>query len=112
MDSNSLFRKVLIFGNMSKLKTKVGFIHWLGPDMSIKVLTHLAVPCHLVCVSADSSSWHRFAIENGLYKELCLKLFQFGIIRCSEVDNMIEPGSDVLAIILIGSVLQEFIKSV
>ncbi|XP_061374531.1 F-box protein At4g00755-like isoform X2 [Gastrolobium bilobum] len=74
------------------------FIDLLGPDMSVKILTHLDDPCDLVRVSTVSSSWHRFVIENGLCKQLCLKKFpEFtGVAHVIEVDNMIEPVSNVL----------------
>nr|KYP61965.1 hypothetical protein KK1_016480 [Cajanus cajan] len=43
---------------MSKVTNKMDFIQLLGPDMSIKILTHLDDPCDLIWVSVVSSSWH------------------------------------------------------
>ncbi|KAL2998977.1 hypothetical protein AAZX31_09G132600 [Glycine max] len=78
---------------MSEVKNKVDFIQLLGPDMSIKILTHLDDPCDLIRVSAVSSSWHRFVIEQGLCKQLCLKMFPeiSGVAHIVELDNIIEP---------------------
>ncbi|KAE9621021.1 hypothetical protein Lal_00019193 [Lupinus albus] len=81
---------------MSEVKNKFDFIQWLGPDMSIKILTHLDDPCDLAHVSSVSSSWHQFVIENGLCKKLCLKMFPeiSAVAHIIEVDNMIEPVSN------------------
>ncbi|KAK6936415.1 F-box domain [Dillenia turbinata] len=51
------------------------FIHWLPPDMTVKILMYLEDPSDLVRVSAVSSSWRRFVIANGLCKQLCLRMF-------------------------------------
>lgn len=45
---------------MPKMDNSGDFIYWLGPDMSIKILTHLDDPSDLVRVSAVSRLWHRF----------------------------------------------------
>lgn len=58
--SASACYQFVILGNMSEVRNKMDFIQLLGPDMSIKILTHLDDPCDLVRVSAVSSSWHRF----------------------------------------------------
>ncbi|KAL1357517.1 hypothetical protein HN51_009409 [Arachis hypogaea] len=83
---------------MSEVKNKLDLLQWLGPDMSIKVLTHLDDPCDLVRVSTLSRSWHQFVIENGLCKHLCLKMFPelSGVGHVIEVENMIEPVSNML----------------
>ncbi|KAK7380255.1 hypothetical protein VNO78_32761 [Psophocarpus tetragonolobus] len=83
---------------MSEMKNKVDFIQLLGPDMSIKILTHLDDPCDLIRVSAVSSSWHRFVIKNGLCKQLCVKMFPEipGVARIIELDNTIDPLSNPL----------------
>ncbi|QHO25391.1 F-box protein [Arachis hypogaea] len=82
---------------MSEVKNKLDLLQRLGPDMSIKVLTHLD-PCDLVRVSTLSRSWHQFVIENGLCKHLCLKMFPelSGVRHVIEVENMIEPVSNML----------------
>ncbi|KAG4952538.1 hypothetical protein JHK82_045434 [Glycine max] len=83
---------------MSEVRNKVDFIQLLGPDMSIKILTHLDDPCDLIRVSSVSSSWHRFVIEHGLCKQLCLKMFPeiSGVAHIIELDNIIEPLSNTL----------------
>ncbi|TKY45121.1 F-box protein [Spatholobus suberectus] len=83
---------------MSEVKNNMDFIQLLGPDMSIKILTHLDDPCDLIRVSAVSSSWHRFVIEHGLCKQLCLKMFPeiSGVAHIIELDNIIEPISNTL----------------
>ncbi|MED6219391.1 hypothetical protein PIB30_035396 [Stylosanthes scabra] len=86
---------------MSEVKSKLNFMQWLGPDLSMKILTHLDDPCDLIRVSTLSRSWHKFVIEYGLFKQLCLKKFpeisaHSSVVRIIEVDNMIEPVSDML----------------
>ncbi|KAK7314976.1 hypothetical protein VNO77_33508 [Canavalia gladiata] len=83
---------------MSEVRNKVDFIRLLGPDMSIKILTHLDDPCDLIRVCAVSSSWHQFVIENGLCKQLCLKMFPeiSSVAHIFELDNMVEPVSNTL----------------
>ncbi|CAJ1952654.1 unnamed protein product [Sphenostylis stenocarpa] len=83
---------------MSEVNNKVDFIQLLGPDMSIKILTHLDDPCDLIRVSAVSSSWHRFVIEHGLCKQLCLEMFPeiSGVAHIIEVYNIIEPLGNTL----------------
>ncbi|XP_059451670.1 F-box protein At4g00755-like [Corylus avellana] len=78
---------------MPKMDNGRDFIQWLGPDMSIKILTHLDDPSDLVRASSVSSSWHRFVIEHGLCKQLCLKMFPeiSSATHIIEVKNMIEP---------------------
>jgi hypothetical protein len=78
---------------MPKMDNGRDFIQWLGPDMSIKILTHLDDPSDLVRASSVSSSWHRFVIEHGLCKQLCLKMFPeiSGATLIIEVTNLIEP---------------------
>ncbi|RDX90859.1 F-box protein, partial [Mucuna pruriens] len=90
-----IFRSTL---SLLKVKNKVDFIQLLGPDMSIKILTHLDDPCDLIRVSAVSSSWHRFVIEHGLCKQLCLKMFPdiTDITRIIELENIIEPLGNTL----------------
>ncbi|KAF7813251.1 F-box protein [Senna tora] len=78
---------------MSEVEKNWDFIHWLVPDLSIKILTYLDDPCDLVRVSSVSSAWHQFVIENGMCKKLCLKKFPelSGVAHVIEVDNVIEP---------------------
>ncbi|XP_058757102.1 F-box protein At4g00755-like [Vicia villosa] len=83
---------------MSKVKTNLDLIQWLGHDMSIKVFSYLDNPRDLVCASAVSSSWNDFVIENGLCKELCLKMIPelSSVVRTIEGDNLIEfDGNNV-----------------
>ncbi|KAK2421011.1 F-box protein [Trifolium repens] len=84
---------------MFEVKSKMDFIQWLGPDMSIKVLSYLDDPCDLVRVSSVSRSWNRFVIENGLCKQLFFEMFPeiSDVVDSVEVDNMmIEPLSSML----------------
>ncbi|KAK4283147.1 hypothetical protein QN277_000131 [Acacia crassicarpa] len=78
---------------MSEVENNGDFIRWLGPDLSIKILSHLEDPRDLGRVSAVSGSWHQFVVENGLSKQLCLKHFPelSTASNVIEVDNMIEP---------------------
>ncbi|PNX97326.1 F-box protein at4g00755-like protein, partial [Trifolium pratense] len=80
---------------MSSMKTNMDFIQWLGPDLSIKVFSCLDDPGDLVRVSAVCSSWEHFVIENGLCKQLCLKMIPevSGVVPSIEY-YMIEPDSD------------------
>ncbi|PPR96019.1 hypothetical protein GOBAR_AA24662 [Gossypium barbadense] len=68
------------------------FIELLGPDISTKILMNLVSPSDLIRVSLVSSSWHQFVIENGLGKQLCLKLFPeiSGIVHTIEMNNLID----------------------
>nr|KJB52835.1 hypothetical protein B456_008G279900 [Gossypium raimondii] len=68
------------------------FIELLGPDISTKILMNLVNPSDLIRVSLVSSSWHQFVIENGLGKQLCLKLFPeiSGIVHTIEMNNLID----------------------
>jgi hypothetical protein len=59
--------QTMIFGKMFEVKSKMDFIQWLGPDMSIKVLSYLDDPCDLVRVSFVSRSWNRFGKPFDLY---------------------------------------------
>ncbi|XP_058757099.1 F-box protein At4g00755-like isoform X2 [Vicia villosa] len=88
----------LILEKMSKVKTNLDLIQWLGYDMSIKVFSYLDNPGDLVRASAVSSSWNDFVIENGLCKQLCLKMIPeiSAVVRSIEVDNMIESDGDKL----------------
>ncbi|KAL5080996.1 hypothetical protein RYX36_009417 [Vicia faba] len=82
----------LILEKMSKVKTNLDLIQWLGHDMSIKVFSYLDNSRDLVRASAVSSSWNDFVIENGLCKQLCLKKIPeiYGVVRTIEVDNLFE----------------------
>ncbi|GMY07088.1 F-box protein At4g00755-like [Fagus crenata] len=78
---------------MRRMDNRYDFMQWLGPDMSIKILTHLDDPSDLVRACSVSISWQRFIIEHGLCKQLYLKFFpEISSARhVSEVENMIEP---------------------
>ncbi|KAJ9679254.1 hypothetical protein PVL29_021242 [Vitis rotundifolia] len=68
------------------------FIHWLGHDMSIKILMCLEDPSDLVRVSAVSRLWRQFVVENGLSKQLCLRMLpeMSSFAGAIEINNMIE----------------------
>ncbi|KAL0002562.1 hypothetical protein SO802_016343 [Lithocarpus litseifolius] len=51
------------------------FLNCLDPDMSVQILMYLKDPSDLVCVSSVSRSWRDFVIANGLFKQLCLRMF-------------------------------------
>ncbi|MED6182807.1 hypothetical protein PIB30_032137 [Stylosanthes scabra] len=85
---------------MSEVKNKLDFMQWLGPDISMKILTHLDDPCDLIRVSTLSRSWHKFVIEYGLCKQFCMKKFpeisaHSAVAHTIEVDNMVEPLTDM-----------------
>ncbi|KAK9291392.1 hypothetical protein L1049_019339 [Liquidambar formosana] len=69
------------------------FLHWLGPDISIQILMFLDDPSDLARVTAVSRSMRRFVIENGLCKQLCLRMFPeiSSVAHDIEVKNVIEP---------------------
>ncbi|KAH7839804.1 hypothetical protein Vadar_009102 [Vaccinium darrowii] len=69
------------------------FIQWLGPDIAIKILTCLEDPSDLVRLCSVSGSWRQFGIENGLSKQLCLRMFPeiSSASHVLEIKNMIEP---------------------
>ncbi|KAL6509481.1 hypothetical protein OROGR_022791 [Orobanche gracilis] len=71
------------------------FIHWLGQDMSLKILMCLKEPSYLIRTSAVSHSWCQFVITNGLCKKLCLKMFPeaSSFARVIEITNTVEPVS-------------------
>ncbi|WJX71377.1 hypothetical protein P8452_55376 [Trifolium repens] len=83
---------------MSIMKTNMDFIQWLGRDLSIKVFSCLDDSRDLIRASAVCSSWGDFVIENALCKQLCLKKVPevAGVVFSIEVDNVIEPDSDML----------------
>ncbi|KAF3433026.1 hypothetical protein FNV43_RR24128 [Rhamnella rubrinervis] len=78
---------------MRKMDSGCDFIQWLGPDMSIQILEHLDDPSDIVRVSAVSRLWHQFAIENGLSRQLCLRMFPeiSSAAHVIEANNKIEP---------------------
>ncbi|KAF8379427.1 hypothetical protein HHK36_028862 [Tetracentron sinense] len=81
------------------------FLHWLGTDVSIKILMYLEDSSDLVRVSSVSRSWHQFVLRkdfdtslyavigNGLCKLLCLRRFPevSSVARVIEINNKIEP---------------------
>ncbi|GAU40162.1 hypothetical protein TSUD_292670 [Trifolium subterraneum] len=81
---------------MSTMKTNMDFIQWLGPDLLIKVFSCLDDPGDLVRVSAVCSSWEHFVVENGLCKQLCLKVIPevSGVVPRIE-RFVIEPDRDM-----------------
>ncbi|GMJ03544.1 hypothetical protein HRI_004023600 [Hibiscus trionum] len=67
------------------------FIQLLGPNVSMKILMNLVNPSDLIQVCLVYSSWRRFVIESGLFKQLCLKLFPeiSGVIHTIEANDLI-----------------------
>ncbi|KAM3698620.1 hypothetical protein ACJW31_06G201400 [Castanea mollissima] len=53
----------------------VDFLNCLDLDMSVQILMYLKDPSDLVCVSSVSRPWRDFVIANGLFKQLCLRMF-------------------------------------
>nr|XP_023898815.1 F-box protein At4g00755-like [Quercus suber]POE52788.1 f-box protein [Quercus suber] len=51
------------------------FLNCLDLDMSVQILMYLKDPSDLVRVSSVSRSWRDFVIANGLFKQLCLRMF-------------------------------------
>ncbi|XP_058104788.1 F-box protein At4g00755-like isoform X2 [Magnolia sinica] len=51
------------------------FLDYLGPDISIKVLTYIDDPSDLVHMTSVSRFWRQFTIENGFCKKLCIRMF-------------------------------------
>jgi hypothetical protein len=58
---------------MRRMDNRYDFMQWLGPDMSIKILTHLDDPSDLVRACSVSISWQRFSKLSGLNNQV-----QFG----------------------------------
>lgn len=83
---------------MSKVKTNLDLIQWLGDDMSTKVFSYLDDPRDLIHVSVVSKSWEKIVIQNDLCKRLCLKMFPeiSGVVHSIEVDNVIELDGNLL----------------
>ncbi|KAJ7970003.1 F-box protein [Quillaja saponaria] len=79
--------------NMTTIENSGDFVQLLGPDMSIKIFNHLDDPSDLIRVCTVSCSWRQLVIENGLCKQLCLKMFPeiSGAAHVIEVDDVIEP---------------------
>lgn len=72
-------------------------LNWLEPDMMIQILRSLEDPADLVRVGAVSRSWRHFVIENGLCKQLCLRMFPqlcrvARVVELNQEDRM-EVGS-------------------
>ncbi|KAJ8900181.1 hypothetical protein K2173_024821 [Erythroxylum novogranatense] len=57
------------------METPVDFLNCLDNDLSVKILMCLEDPSDLARFSCVSRSWRRFAVANGLFKQLCLKMF-------------------------------------
>ncbi|KAK2415104.1 F-box protein [Trifolium repens] len=59
------------------------FLSWLDPDTSLKIFKCLDDPADLVRVSCVSRTWRDFVVENGLSKQLCLRMFpQLSRVAC------------------------------
>ncbi|KAK2421017.1 F-box protein [Trifolium repens] len=67
-------------------------------QVAVKVFSFVDDPRDLIRASAVCSSWGDFVIENGLCKKLCLRIIPevSGAVYSIEVDNVIEPDSDML----------------
>ncbi|KAF5464182.1 hypothetical protein F2P56_014276 [Juglans regia] len=51
------------------------FLDRIDPDISLKILTYLEDSSDLLRASSVSRSWRHFVIVNGLWKQLCLRMF-------------------------------------
>ncbi|KAK9724566.1 hypothetical protein RND81_05G082700 [Saponaria officinalis] len=81
------------------------FVERLEKDMSLKILLYLEDPYDLAAVSGVSKSWRRFVIENGLLKQLCLKLWP-DLSKIIDVDELIDkPKRDDISTLDIPSFL-------
>ncbi|KAG2725084.1 hypothetical protein I3760_01G049800 [Carya illinoinensis] len=76
------------------------FLDRLDRDISLKILTYLEDPSDLLRASSVSRSWRNFVIVNGLWKQLCLRMFPqlsrvshvFGLNKVS-TKELVEAGS-------------------
>ncbi|KAL1360330.1 hypothetical protein HN51_005697 [Arachis hypogaea] len=57
------------------MEYSVDFLSYLDLDTSLKILMCLDDPTDLVRVSCVSRSWRHYVIENGLCKQLCMRMF-------------------------------------
>ncbi|CAJ1816717.1 unnamed protein product [Sphenostylis stenocarpa] len=60
---------------MSTMEYRKDFLSCLDSDTSLKILMCLDDPADLVRVTCVSRSWRHSVIENGLCKQLCLRMF-------------------------------------
>ncbi|KAK4484584.1 hypothetical protein RD792_007168, partial [Penstemon davidsonii] len=93
-----------------KSNARIDFLQYLETDLSLYIMSFLHDPADLVCASSVSQFWHRFVIENGVAKKLCLKTFS----GCSNIlgtvnenkrkncDNSLETDHEVYAALLYG----------
>ncbi|XP_031261383.1 F-box protein At4g00755 [Pistacia vera] len=70
------------------MENPIDFLDSLDRDMSMKILMCLDDLSDLVRVSCVSPSWRHHVIENGLCKQLCLRMFP----QLSKVDHVVEPS--------------------
>ncbi|KAL3821380.1 hypothetical protein ACJIZ3_007285 [Penstemon smallii] len=97
-----------------KTEAHIDFLQYLETDISLYIMSFLHDPADLVRASSVSHFWHRFVIENGFAKELCLKTFLgcsnfLGTVNESkgkDWDNSLETDHEVYA-----SLLHTFQKS-
>ncbi|KAF5464181.1 hypothetical protein F2P56_014275 [Juglans regia] len=82
------------------MEASTDFLNLLDFDISLKILTYLEDPSDLVRVSSVSQSWRNFVIANGLWKQLCLRMFPqlsrvahvIGLNKCRATEP-VEAGS-------------------
>ncbi|XP_030491084.2 F-box protein At4g00755 [Cannabis sativa] len=57
------------------MDTRLDPLDCLDTDMMIKILTYVEEHSDLLSISAVSRSWRHFVVENGFFKQLCLRMF-------------------------------------
>ncbi|XP_050203421.1 F-box protein At4g00755 isoform X2 [Mercurialis annua] len=70
------------------METCLDFISRLDYDASMRILMCLDDPSDLVHVSCVSHSWRHFVITNGLFKQLCMRMFP----SLHNVEHVAEPN--------------------
>ncbi|GLU00598.1 hypothetical protein SLE2022_179520 [Rubroshorea leprosula] len=68
------------------METGLDFLNYLNRDVSLKIMTCLDHPSDIVRAASVSHNWLRFAIDNRLAKNLCLRMFP----QLSRVDRVVE----------------------
>ncbi|KAF4386769.1 hypothetical protein F8388_006724 [Cannabis sativa] len=56
------------------MDTRLDPLDCLDTDMMIKILTYVEEHSDLLSISAVSRSWRHFVVENGFFKQLCLRM--------------------------------------
>ncbi|GLT65326.1 hypothetical protein SLA2020_377640 [Shorea laevis] len=68
------------------MEIRLDFLNYLNHDVSLKIMTCLDDLCDIVRASSVSRDWLHFVIDNGLAKNLCLRMFP----QLSKVDHVVE----------------------